>query len=433
MRRYFGTDGVRGEAGKPPLTPEFVLKLGQAAGAYFRKQEARPVVLLAKDTRESSDLLEAALAAGLLSQGVRVEHLGVLPTPGVAYLTKALGATAGAMISASHNPYQDNGIKFFGPTGEKLPDEAEAEVEALLEEAHPTRGIGTVGDFREAERMYLDFLLAHAPDLTGLRLGLDLAHGATYRLGPKLFQRAGAEVMAFFNTPDGRNINKGCGSTHPEALARFVVELGLDLGIAFDGDGDRVQFLDRKGRLFHGDHILYLAALAYGERGVVGTVMSNMGLEVALKERGIAFHRAAVGDRYVLETLKAQDLSLGGEPSGHVIFRRHHTTGDGLLTALLTLKALKALGGDLADWYQALPMFPQVLLNVRVADKAKVMAHPRLKEALEEAEARLGGRGRVNVRPSGTEPVVRVMVEAEEGAEALAQELAHLVAALDRE
>lgn len=433
MRRYFGTDGVRGEAGKPPLTPEFVLKLGQAAGAYFRKQEARPVVLLAKDTRESSDLLEAALAAGLLSQGVRVEHLGVLPTPGVAYLTKALGATAGAMISASHNPYQDNGIKFFGPTGEKLPDEAEAEMEALLEEAHPTRGIGTVGDFREAERMYLDFLLAHAPDLTGLRVGLDLAHGATYRLGPKLFQRAGAEVMAFFNTPDGRNINKGCGSTHPEALARFVVELGLDLGIAFDGDGDRVQFLDRKGRLFHGDHILYLAALAYGERGVVGTVMSNMGLEVALKERGIAFHRAAVGDRYVLETLKAQDLSLGGEPSGHVIFRRHHTTGDGLLTALLTLKALKALGGDLADWYQALPMFPQALLNVRVADKAKVMAHPRLKEALEEAEARLGGRGRVNVRPSGTEPVVRVMVEAEEGAEALAQELAHLVAALDRE
>ncbi|MEN2981100.1 MAG: phosphoglucosamine mutase [Thermus sp.] len=433
MRRYFGTDGVRGEAGKPPLTPEFVLKLGQAAGAYFRKQEARPVVLLAKDTRESSDLLEAALAAGLLSQGVRVEHLGVLPTPGVAYLTKALGATAGAMISASHNPYQDNGIKFFGPTGEKLPDEAEAEMEALLEEAHPTRGIGTVGDFREAERMYLDFLLAHAPDLTGLRVGLDLAHGATYRLGPKLFQRAGAEVMAFFNTPDGRNINKGCGSTHPEALARFVVELGLDLGIAFDGDGDRVQFLDRKGRLFHGDHILYLAALAYGERGVVGTVMSNMGLEVALKERGIAFHRAAVGDRYVLETLKAQDLSLGGEPSGHVIFRRHHTTGDGLLTALLTLKALKALGGDLADWYQALPMFPQALLNVRVADKAKVMAHPRLKAALEEAEARLGGRGRVNVRPSGTEPVVRVMVEAEEGAEALAQELAHLVAALDRE
>lgn len=239
--------------------------------------------------------------------------------------------------------------------------------------------------------MYLDFLLAHAPDLTGLKVGLDLAHGATYRIGPKLFQKAGAEVMAFFNTPDGRNINRGCGSTHPEALSRFVVELGLDLGIAFDGDGDRVQFIDRKGRLFHGDHVLYLAALAFGEKGVVGTVMSNMALEVALKERGLAFHRAAVGDRYVLEKLKETGLALGGEPSGHVIFLRHHTTGDGLLTALLTLKALKALGGDLADWYEALPLYPQVLLNVRVSDKAKVMADPRLGEAVREAEARLGG------------------------------------------
>ena len=315
-----------------------------------------------------------------------------------------------AVISASHNPYQDNGIKFFGPTGEKLPDGAEEEIERLLLEDHPTRGIGTVGDFREAERMYLDFLLAHAPDLTGLKVGLDLAHGATYRIGPNLFQKAGAEVMAFFNTPDGRNINRGCGSTHPEALSRFVVELGLDLGIAFDGDGDRVQFIDRKGRLFHGDHVLYLAALAFGEKGVVGTVMSNMALEVALKERGLAFHRAAVGDRYVLEKLKETGLALGGEPSGHVIFLRHHTTGDGLLTALITLKAMKALGGDLADWYEALPLYPQVLLNVRVSDKAKVMADPRLGEAVREAEARLGGRGRVNVRPSGTEPVVRVMV-----------------------
>ncbi|WP_448567661.1 phosphoglucosamine mutase [Thermus sp.] len=432
MRRYFGTDGVRGEAGKPPLTPEFVLRLGQAAGAYFRQESPKPVVLLAKDTRESSDLLEALLAAGLMSQGVRVEHLGVLPTPGVAHLTRRLGATAGAMISASHNPYQDNGIKFFGPTGEKLPDEAEEVIEALLEEAHPTRGIGTVGDFREAERMYLDFLLEHAPDLTGLRIGLDLAHGATYRVGPKVFQRAGAEVMAFFNTPDGRNINKGCGSTHPEALSRFVVELGLDLGIAFDGDGDRVQFIDRKGRLFHGDHILYLTAIAFGEPGVVGTVMSNMGLEVALKARGLAFHRAQVGDRYVLETLKEKGLYLGGEPSGHVIFLRHHTTGDGLLSALLTLKALKRLGGDLADWYERLPMYPQVLLNVRVRDKARVMGDPRLQAAIEEAEKALAGRGRVNVRPSGTEPLIRVMVEAEEGAEEVARALAQVVEGLDR-
>lgn len=431
MRRYFGTDGVRGEVGKPPLTPEFVLKLGQAAGAYFRAREGRPVVLLAKDTRESSDLLEAALAAGLLSQGVRVEHLGVLPTPGVAHLTRTLSATAGAVISASHNPYTDNGIKFFGPDGEKLSDEAEEAIEALLDEAHPLRGVGTVGDFREAERLYLDFLLAHAQDLSGLKVGLDLAHGATYRLGPKLFQKAGAEVIAFFNTPDGRNINRACGSTHPEALARFVAELGLDLGVAFDGDGDRALFVDRRGRLFHGDHVLYLLAKALGEKGVVGTVMSNMALEVRLKEEGIAFHRAAVGDRYVLEMLKEKGLHLGGEPSGHVILRRHHTTGDGLLTALFVLKALKEMGGDLSDWYEALPLYPQVLKNVRVADKARVMAHPALREALEEAERALQGLGRVNVRPSGTEPLVRVMVEGPGGlVEEVAERLVGRVAEL---
>lgn len=431
MRRYFGTDGVRGEVGKPPLTPEFVLKLGQAAGAYFRKREARPVVLLGKDTRESSDLLEAALAAGLLSQGVRVEHLGVLPTPGVAHLTRTLSATAGAVISASHNPYTDNGIKFFGPDGEKLSDEAEEAIEALLDEAHPLRGVGTVGDFREAERLYLDFLLAHAQDLSGLKVGLDLAHGATYRLGPKLFQKAGAEVIAFFNTPDGRNINRACGSTHPEALARFVAELGLDLGVAFDGDGDRALFVDRRGRLSHGDHVLYLLAKALGEKGVVGTVMSNMALEVRLKEEGIAFHRAAVGDRYVLEMLKEKGLHLGGEPSGHVILRRHHTTGDGLLTALFVLKALKEMGGDLSDWYEALPLYPQVLKNVRVADKARVMAHPALREALEEAERALQGLGRVNVRPSGTEPLVRVMVEGPGGlVEEVAERLVGRVAEL---
>ncbi|WP_337843800.1 phosphoglucosamine mutase [Thermus sp.] len=431
MRRYFGTDGVRGEVGKPPLTPEFVLKLGQAAGAYFREREGRPVVLLGKDTRESSDLLEAALAAGLLSQGVRVEHLGVLPTPGVAHLTRTLSATAGAVISASHNPYTDNGIKFFGPDGEKLSDEAEEAIEAFLDEAHPLRGVGTVGDFREAERLYLEFLLAHAPDLSGLKVGLDLAHGATYRLGPKLFQKAGAEVLALFNTPDGRNINRACGSTHPEALARFVTELGLDLGVAFDGDGDRALFVDRRGRLFHGDHVLYLLAKALGEKGVVGTVMSNMALEVRLREEGIAFHRAAVGDRYVLEMLKEKGLHLGGEPSGHVILRRHHTTGDGLFTALFVLKALKEMGGDLSDWYEALPLYPQVLSNVRVVDKAQVMAHPALREALEEAERALQGRGRVNVRPSGTEPLVRVMVEGPEGlVEEVAERLAERVAEL---
>ena len=432
MRRYFGTDGVRGVAGEPPLTPDFVLRLGQAVGAYLRKASPRPVVLLGKDTRLSSDLLEAALAAGLMSQGVRVEHLGILPTPGVAHLTRALKATAGAMISASHNPYQDNGIKFFGPTGEKLPDEAEEEIEALLQEAHPTRGIGTVGDFREAERIYMDFLLERAPDLSGLRIGVDGANGATYRLAPKVFQKAGAEVFPLFNAPDGRNINAGCGSTHPEVLSRLVGELGLDLGVAFDGDGDRVVFVDRKGRLFHGDHILYLNALYRKEEGVVGTVMSNMALEARLKERGIAFYRAAVGDRYVLEMLKEKALVLGGEQSGHVIFRDHAPTGDGLLTALLTLKALKAMGGDLSDWYEALPLYPQVLVNVRVSDKRRVMAHPRLEEAVRRAEEKLKGEGRVNVRPSGTEPLLRVMVEGPQGLiQEVAREIQKEVEALD--
>ncbi len=427
-RRFFGTDGVRGEAGKPPLTPGMVLRLGQAVGALLREANPKPTLLLAKDTRESGDLLEAALAAGLLSQGVRVEHLGVLPTPGLAHLTRTLGAQAGAMISASHNPYQDNGIKFFGPTGEKLPDEMEEAIEALWlrEEDLPTGGIGTVGDFREGERIYLDFLLGHAPDLSGLRIGLDLAQGATYRLGPKLFQGAGAEVYAFYNTPDGRNINRACGSTHPEALARFVQALGLDLGIAFDGDGDRVQFLDRKGRLFHGDHILYLLARALGEGKVVGTLMSNMALEEAFRAMGVAFFRAPVGDRYVLERMKAEGAYLGGEPSGHVILRRHHTTGDGLLTALFVLRALKELGGDLADWYEALPLYPQVLRNVRVRDKDQALAHPALREALAQAEARLGGRGRIHVRPSGTEPLVRVMAE---GPGDLVEEVAEMVAA----
>ncbi len=413
------------------MTPEFVLRLGQAAGAYLRAQARKPVVLLGKDTRESSDLLEAALAAGLMSQGVRVEHLGVLPTPGVAYLTRLLGATAGVMISASHNPYQDNGIKFLGPNGEKLPDEAEEAIEALLEEDHPVRGIGTVGDYREAERVYLDFLLDQAPDLSGLRIGLDLAHGAGYRIGPKLFQRAGAEVMAFFNTPDGRNINRGCGSTHPEALGRFVVELGLDLGLALDGDGDRAILVDRKGRVFHGDHVLYLAARAFRPKGVVGTVMSNMALEMALRELGLPFRRGPVGDRYVLEAMKAEGFPLGGEPSGHVVFLDRHTTGDGLLTGLMVLKALKELGGDLADWYEALPLYPQVLKNVRVQDKARVMADPRLGEAVRLAEEKLKGLGRVNVRPSGTEPLVRVMVEGpEELVEEVALELVRAVEAI---
>ena len=427
-RKYFGTDGIRGVAGEPPLTPEFVLKLGQAAGAYFKSIQKRPVVLLGKDTRQSCDLLEAALAAGLMSQGVQVEHLGVLPTPGVAYLTKTLGATAGVMISASHNPYQDNGIKFFSAAGDKLPDEVESEIEGLLEHEFKTDGIGTVSDFREAERMYLDFLSSKGGGLEGLRVVLDTADGATFRLAPRLFQRLGAEVFVMFNTPDGRNINKGCGSTHPEVLRQQVVEMGFDLGVAFDGDGDRAILVDRQGREFHGDHVLYLNALVRREPGVVGTLMSNMGLEVKLREAGINFHRAAVGDRYVYEKLKALALTLGGEQSGHVLFLDHATTGDGMLTAILTLKAMRESGRDLSEWYEALPMYPQRLRSIPVLDKQKVMQRPELHQAIQEAEQRLAGRGRINVRPSGTEPLVRVMVEGPaELIESVSAELASLV------
>lgn len=432
MRRYFGTDGVRGVAGQEPLTPEFVLKLGQAAGHYFKAHSARPVVLVGKDTRESCDLLEAALAAGLMSQGVRVEHLGVLPTPGVAYLTQALGAAAGVVISASHNPYQDNGIKFFASSGEKLPDATELDIEGLLQTPLPTNGIGTVADFREAERYYLDFLSSKGPRLDGLRVALDVANGATYRLAPRLFQRLGAEVFAMFNTPDGRNINKGCGSTHPEALQRMVVEGGYDLGVAFDGDGDRALLIDHQGRLFHGDHILYLNAIMSKAGGVVGTLMSNMGLEARFGEAGISFFRAAVGDRYVLELLKQHQLNLGGEQSGHVLFLQHAPTGDGMLTAVLTLAAMRQSGQPLAYWYDQLPMYPQVLKNVRVSNKNALMASPRLAEAIEAAQATMSGKGRVNVRPSGTEPLVRVMVEGPaELIEEVSQKLVALVQQLE--
>lgn len=427
-RRYFGTDGVRGVAGEFPLTAEFVLRLGQAAGAYFRRLTPKPTVLLGKDTRESGDFLEAALAAGLLSQGVRVEHLGILPTPGVAYLTRALEATAGVVISASHNPYQDNGIKFFGPGGEKFPDEAEAEIEANLEGSLPKASLGVVSDFREAERLYLEFLRAQGTSLEGLKIAIDCANGATFHLAPKLFQSLGAEVFALYVSPDGKNINKGCGSTHPETLQRIVREGGFDLGIAFDGDGDRALFVDRQGRIVHGDHILYRHALERKEPGVVGTLMSNMALELRLNEAGIEFVRAPVGDRYVLEALKARGLRLGGEPSGHVIFLDRSTTGDGMLTALLSLSLLRQTGEDLTSWYEALPMYPQLLKSIPVSDKAKLVEHPLLQEGIREAERRLAGQGRINVRPSGTEPLVRVMVEGPaELAEAISAELTALI------
>jgi len=410
-RRFFGTDGIRGRAGEPPLTPEFVLRLGQAAGSVLRENAARPTVLIGKDTRESGDLLEAALAAGLLSQGVVVEHLGVLPTPAVAYLSSVLEADAGVVISASHNPYQDNGIKFFGPGGTKLSDEAELEIERRLEGAFAIRDIGTVRNHHEAERLYTDRLVHLGPRLDGLRVAMDTANGATYRVAPRVLQRLGAEVFAIFNTPDGRNINKGCGSTHPELLQRVVREGGFDVGVAFDGDGDRVILVDAKGRIVHGDHVLYINALVRGEPLVVGTVMSNLGLERALKRRGVEFVRTPVGDRYVYEALRERGGRLGGEQSGHVLFLDHLPTGDGLQTALLTLDAVQRSGRSLETWVDELTLYPQRLVNVRVRDKEAVMALPELAAWIAEAEGRLG-EGRINVRPSGTEPLVRIMVEA---------------------
>lgn len=431
-RKYFGTDGIRGVAGEAPLTPEFVLKLGQAAGAYFKAHDKKPSVLLGKDTRQSCDMLEAALAAGLMSQGIRIDHLGVLPTPGVAYLTKQLGATAGVMISASHNPYTDNGIKFFSAAGDKLPDAVETEIEGLLDQDMGTTGMGIVANFHEAERMYLDFLSSKGSSLEGLKIALDTANGATFRLAHRLFQRLGAEVFVMFNTPDGRNINKGCGSTHPGRLSQQVVEMEFDLGVAFDGDGDRAILIDRKGREFHGDHMLYLNAMVRKEPGVVGTLMSNMGLEVKFREAGTTFYRTAVGDRYVYEKLKSSSLTLGGEQSGHVLFLDHAPTGDGMLTAILTLAAMRESGQDLADWYDALPMFPQLLKNVKVKDKAALMKNPELHAAIQAAEAQLSGKGRVNVRPSGTESLVRVMVEGPDGLiESVSSELVGIVQRLD--
>jgi len=426
MRRFFGTDGVRGRVGEPPMTPEFVLRLGRAAAL-----ELGGPLFIGRDTRASGPMLEAALAAGALAAGVEVRRLGVLPTPGVAYLVGAEGARAGAVISASHNPYDDNGVKFFGEGGRKLPDAVEAAIEARLEDASYREG-GRVLESEEGAERYLRHLLAQAPGLSGKKIVVDAANGATYRLAPELFSRAGARVFAIGTSPDGKNINRGLGATAPETMARLVAELGYDLGVAFDGDGDRAIFADHKGRIFDGDHVLYLAAKALGLKKVVGTIMSNLGLELALKEFGAELVRAKVGDRYVAEAMEETGALVGAEPSGHVIFKERFFTGDGMLTALVVLELLEKTGSTLADWVDALVLFPQVIENVRVRDKRRVMEHPRLLEWIAEAEAALG-EGRINVRPSGTEPVIRVMVEGrdEETVKRVARELGEKIAALE--
>ncbi len=434
QRQFFGTDGIRAVAGEFPLTPAWVLSLGAAAGEVLRERNPRASVVIGKDTRQSGDMLEAALAAGLTSRGVGVTHLGVLPTPGVSYLTRELGADAGAVISASHNPYQDNGIKFFGATGEKLSDALEAEMEAAIArvaELPPVTGtaMGSVTNYTEAERRYSSFLRAQAPDLSGLRIAMDCANGAAYRIAPRVFQAAGADVFAVYTNPDGHNINRHCGSTHLEHLKQLVQGGAYDLGVAFDGDADRCLFVDSRGNEVHGDHMLLLAARARGERSVVTTIMSNMALEVLLGSGGVALERTAVGDRYVHERMKAKGLNLGGEQSGHVLFLDVAPTGDGVLTALLILKAMRQLGTTLDALHDELVMFPQTLLNVRVLDKQAASRDPEVQAAVRAAEVRLSGRGRINLRPSGTESLVRVMVEGPDEAEIheLAREIADVI------
>ena len=421
-RKYFGTDGVRAVAGAFPLTAAWVMQLGAAAGEVLKRQNPRASVVIGKDTRQSGDMLEAALAAGLTSRGVNVVHLGVLPTPGVSYLTRHLQADAGVVISASHNPYEDNGIKFFGADGQKLSDATELQIEAAIDDVPnfpPVTGVsmGSVTNYGEAERLYTNFLRSHAPDLTGLKIALDCANGAAYRVAPKVFQAAGADVFAVYTTPDGRNINRNCGSTHMDHLRLLVREGDYDLGIAFDGDADRALFVDSRGNMVHGDHMLLLNARARGEKAVVSTIMSNMALEVKLQEAGIPLERTAVGDRYVHERLHDKHLNLGGEQSGHVLFLDVAPTGDGVLTALLTLGSMVKLGTTLDDLHDDLVMFPQTLVNVRVKDKKAIAADSSVQQAVQAAEMQLAGKGRINLRPSGTENLIRVMVEGQDEGE----------------
>ncbi|MFO7172902.1 MAG: phosphoglucosamine mutase [Bacillota bacterium] len=435
MSRLFGTDGVRGVANAPELTPELAFALGRAAarlaaegrlqGADGRAAAARrPLAVIGRDTRRSGTMLAAAVSAGIQSAGGDVIPLGVITTPGVAYLTRELGADFGVVISASHNPAEYNGIKFFSRDGFKLPDPVEDELEALVrapadDGPRPTGPeVGTERPVPGAVERYVEYLAGTADvSLRGLKVVVDCGHGAAYRLAPAVLERLGAEVIAIGVEPDGVNINAGCGSTHPEALQQAVVAHKAHVGIAHDGDADRCLAVDERGQLVDGDAILGICALDLLRRGelpgrqVVATVMSNMGLELWLREHGIQLLRTKVGDRYVLEQMLATGAALGGEQSGHIIFRRHSTTGDGILTAVQLLAVMVRSGRPLSELAGQIPRFPQILENVRVRQKEGWAENPRIQAAIRQAEERLAGRGRVLVRPSGTEPLIRVMIE----------------------
>lgn len=440
-RRWFGTDGIRGTVGQEPMTPEFVTRLGHAFGVELqrRSRASRPAVLIGKDTRISGYLLESALEAGLSSAGVDSHLVGPLPTPGVAYLTRTLRLSAGIVISASHNPYPDNGIKFFSAQGEKLPDELEARIEARLQAPIACRPAGELGRaFRVADAAgrYIEFCKGSFPadlDLRGLKLVVDCANGAAYHIAPNVFHELGAEVVPLSNEPDGLNINAGCGATHPQSLAAGVLEHGADAGIALDGDADRLIMVDAAGRVVDGDQLLYAIVRHRHARspvaGVAGTLMSNLGLEQALDRLGIPLGRAAVGDRYVIEMLRERGWLYGGESSGHIICLDRHTTGDGVVSALQVLAAMAMAGSSLAELVAEVQVCPQVLRNVRLQPGFDWRSHAPLQDAMRTAESALAGRGRLLVRPSGTEPLLRVMVEADD-AKLAREAVDHIVATL---
>ena len=439
-RQYFGTDGIRGTVGQPPITPDFVLRLAHAVGSVLKRTEARPTVLIGKDTRISGYMLESALESGFNSAGVDVVLLGPLPTPGVAYLTRAQRASLGVVISASHNAFPDNGIKFFSAQGAKLDDAWELAVEAALEEAPvwaDSAALGKTKRLDDAAGRYIEFCKStFANDLTlkGLKIVVDGAHGAAYHIAPKVFHELGAEVIAIGCAPDGMNINDGVGATHPEALIAAVKQHKADYGIALDGDADRLQLVDSQGRLFNGDEVLFLMVserLARGEKvpGAVGTLMTNMAVEVALQAKGVDFVRAKVGDRYVLEELEKRGWLLGGEGSGHLLALDKHTTGDGLISALQVLQACVRSGKTIAQLLGDVTLFPQTLLNVRLKPGQDWKSNELLKTETSAIEAKLGQTGRVLIRASGTEPLLRLMVEARDAEQALAcaQRLAEAV------
>lgn len=441
-KQYFGTDGIRGAVGTAPITPDFMLKLGWAAGTVFaQKGGARNKILIGKDTRISGYMFEAALEAGVTAAGVDINLLGPMPTPAIAYLTRTLRAQAGIVISASHNSFQDNGIKFFAGDGSKLPDEIEYAIEEQLSKTIstvPPQSLGKASRVTDAAGRYIEFCKSRVDSdlkFTGLKIVVDCAHGSTYHIAPAVFEELGASVTAIGVSPDGLNINENSGSTSPELLAETVLKEGADIGIAFDGDGDRVVMVDHLGNVVDGDEILYFIArdrrrqnIDFG--GVVGTSMSNLGLEQGLDALDIPFARSAVGDRYVMRELLERGWSLGGESSGHIICLDKTTTGDGIVSALQALSAISSSQNSLAELVGKLNKYPQSMVNVRITDSADVSGSARVQQAVADVESKLGSKGRVLLRPSGTEPVVRVMVEGEDAAEVLqlAEELAEVVA-----